>query len=127
VPLAHDGQPEAVEGRDLDPRPGAVRQERGEPLAQLARRPAGEGDGQALLGPDAALGDEVGDPGGEGAGLARPRPGDDEHRATGHRRGGALLRVERPQRRPGRQRVQPGVRDHDGCGGRGGGTGGRGG
>ena len=56
--------------------------QRGDPLAHLGRGLVGEGDGQDLAGVDVAGGQQVGDPVGQHAGLARARAGDDEQRLT---------------------------------------------
>ena len=72
---------------------------RPQPRTHLPRGPGGEGHGQHLAGRDVAVGDQVRDAVGDGAGLARPRAGQDAHRAPGGQHGGALLLVKTRQER----------------------------
>ena len=62
------------------PEPGLAqgREPGGEPLRELARRLAREGETEHLVGLDEPVGDEEDDPGGHRLGLARPGAGDDE-------------------------------------------------
>lgn len=75
-------QPRAhrVEGADHQPA-RAARDELGEPLAHLAGRLVGEGDGEDAPGRHVSLPDEVRDPVGDHAGLATPGSGEDHERA----------------------------------------------
>ena len=73
-------------------RAAAARQP-GQPVPHLLRRPPGERDGQELPGGQAQLGDLVGDAVGERPGLAGARPGDDQQRPGGRRRG-PLVRIQ---------------------------------
>ncbi len=91
--LAQDRQSERMEGGNRHP-PGLVRQEADEPLAQLRGGAAGEGDGKAAFGGDAALGDQVRDPMGQRAGLAGAGTGDDHQRPVPDLRRRALIGVE---------------------------------
>ena len=91
--LPEDCQPQAVEGRD-ERLFRVSGQQRGQPLLQLRRGPAAEGDGEAPLGSDPKLGDQIGETVGQSARLSRPRTGDDEERAVDDLRGGPLLGVE---------------------------------
>ena len=59
---------------------GAAGQQMRQALAHLGGGAAGEGDGEAVLGGDAALGDQMRDAVGQRAGLARARTGDDQQR-----------------------------------------------
>ena len=65
-----------------------------QPAAHLPRGARGEGHRQHLRGGDVALGHQVPDPVGDGAGLAGARPGQDTHRSPGGQHGVALLLVE---------------------------------
>jgi len=91
--LPEDRQPQAVEGRDERPS-RASGQQRGQPLLQLRRGPAAEGDCEAPLGSGPKLGDQIGEAVGQRPRLPRPRPGDDEERTVDDLRGGALLGIE---------------------------------
>ena len=73
---------------------GVVWKQAREPLRHLGGGTAGERDGETVLRRGATLGDQMGDPIGEGAGLARAGAGDDQQRAIDRRGGGALVRVE---------------------------------
>ena len=53
-------------------------EQRFQPLRHLARGLVGEGDRQDVVRADAASRDQVGDPVGDDAGLARARPGQDQ-------------------------------------------------
>src|SRR4051794_4662868 len=63
-------------------------------LAHLAGGAAGEGDGEAALRGGAALGDQMGDAIGEGAGLPRTRARDDQQRSVHDVGCGALILIE---------------------------------
>jgi hypothetical protein len=67
--------------------------EAADPLLHLLRGLVREGDREDLVGVDAALLDEVGDPVGEHAGLARSGAGHDEERPSVVEDRGALLGV----------------------------------
>ena len=84
------GRVERQQPHGPSPRPG----ERRGPGRHLPRRLVGERDGQDLGGRDAPLGQQVGDPVGQHAGLARAGPGHDEQRAALVHDGSALLRVQ---------------------------------
>ena len=95
--LPEDHQAKPVEGGDRRP----ARLGRGQllqPLAHLPGRPAGEGEGEAGLGWQAAFGYLRGDPVGERARLACARPRDD-HQRPGCRRSRPLVRVEAVEQR----------------------------
>ena len=64
----------------------------------LGSRLACEGEGEDLLGRNAVVSDDVGDPRGEGLGLARPRGGENQERRTSVRRDLQLGLVETPQK-----------------------------
>ena len=74
---------------------GAAGQQRLDAGAHLAGGLVGEGDGEDAPGRHAGLADEVGDAVGDDAGLAGPRPGEDEERAGGAGDGLSLGGVER--------------------------------
>ena len=112
---AQDPGAEGVERARLDVPAGRLADERDDPLAQLAGGPVREGDGEDLPGRHAADADELGDPMGEHAGLARAGPGEDEERAVGRGDRARLLRVE-VGRDPRRERLRG--RDLLGRGGR---------
>ncbi len=76
----HGPSPRADQGRD--------------PRRHLPGRLVGEGDGQDLVRRDVARGEQVRDPVGEHAGLARARAGHDEQRTALVHHGSALLRIE---------------------------------
>ena len=107
---AEEARAEGVEG--LDPqlvRRGA--EQRGEPLAHLARRLVREGDGEDVPGDDALLADEPRDAVDDDAGLAAARAGEDEQRA---RRRGARPRAGRRSGRARRSRHAAEGRDSAG-------------
>ena len=80
-----------------DPHPVGDRTDEGShPLLHLPRGLVGEGDRQDPEGRDAALGDQVRDPVGEDAGLARSGARDDEERTVGR---GDRLVLDRVQAR----------------------------
>ena len=91
--LAQDRKPERMEGVDRD-----LRRSRGssgrQPLAHFRGGAAREGDGEAMLRRDAALGDEMGDAMGQRAGLAGAGTGDDQQRSVDGFRRRALVRIE---------------------------------
>ena len=68
--------------------------EHAHPLAHLARRLVGEGDRQDLVRPRAAGGDQMGDAGGQHAGLADAGAGEHQHRPVERLDGCALFRVQ---------------------------------
>ena len=74
----------------------ALADEADDPLAQLGGGAVRERDREDPPRRDALDADEVGDPVGEHAGLARAGAGEDQQRALGRRDGPGLLRVERP-------------------------------
>ena len=76
--------------------PPALADEADDPLAQLGGGPVGEGDREDPPRRDVLDADQVGDPVGEDAGLARAGAGEDQQRAVGGRDGAGLLGVERP-------------------------------
>ena len=79
-----------------DPQTLRIRAEQGRHAgAHLAGRPVREGHREDLLGGDAPLLDQVGDPRGEDARLAGARARQHEQRAAGVAHGCLLLRVER--------------------------------
>jgi hypothetical protein len=86
-------QRRGVERARLNP----VRLKPCEPLAQLTRRPRRECDGQHMPRLDLPSHHAVGDAVGDGAGLARPRSGQDAHRPGSGDHGRLLLLVEAPQ------------------------------
>src|SRR5690606_34963913 len=110
VLLAQQGQAQPVEGGHGEAA-GGLTEQLLQPLAELGRGAPGEGDGQALLGGHAALGDQVRDPAGQRAGLAGAGAGDDQQRPGGQRRGGALLRVEAVEQALRAGRADRGVRE----------------
>ena len=92
-----------VHAQDLDadrmeraePRHALVRAgEDAHPLAHLARRLVGEGDGQDLVGPRPAGGDQMGDAGRQHPCLADARAGENEHRPVERLDRGELLGVQ---------------------------------
>ncbi len=76
--------------------PPALADEADDPLAQLGGGPVREGDREDPPRGDVLDADQVGDPVGEDAGLARAGAGQDQQRAVGGRDGAGLLGVERP-------------------------------
>ncbi len=90
---AQDAPAGGVEGHD----PGSIRrgpEQRDEPRAHLGRGTVGEGDGNDLVRLDAAGADQVNDPVGEHARLARAGASDHEQRALGREHRLALGVVE---------------------------------
>jgi hypothetical protein len=81
-----------VEG--ADPHPVGPLYQAPHALPHLPGRLVGEGHSQQPVGPDLALGDQVGDPGREHAGLAAARPGEDEERSLQVLDSLALRRVQ---------------------------------
>ena len=79
----------------------------GDPLAHLARRLVGEGDGQQLPRPGPAGGQDVGQAGGQHPGLAGAGAGQHQHRALDRLDRRALLGVQAVQI-VGRPRVDAG-------------------
>ena len=65
-----------------------------DPLAHLARRLVGEGDGEDLVRPRPARGDEMGDAGGQHPRLADARAGQHQHRPVERLDGFELLGIE---------------------------------
>ena len=90
---AEDPGAQRVERAGLDVA-AALTDEADDPFAQFRRGPVGEGDGEDPPRRHAVDPDEIGDPVGQDAGLARPGAGQDEQRALGRRDGASLLRVE---------------------------------
>ena len=77
----HPGR-ERVEGAEPQPLRWLAQDLR-HPLAHLARRLVGEGDGEDLVGKSAARKQDVGEAGGEHPGLAGARPRQHQHRPLG--------------------------------------------
>ena len=90
---AQDAHAGGVEGHDPHG-PGPRADQGGHPGRHLPRRLVGEGDGHDLVRCHVPRGEQVGDPVGQYAGLARPRARDDEQRAAFVHHGSALLRIE---------------------------------
>ncbi len=90
---AQDAHAGGVEGAHPH-RLGPAADQSGDPLLHLAGGLVGEGDGEHRAGMHLALGQQVGDPGGQDPGLARAGAGDDEQRAALVDHRGALLGVE---------------------------------
>ncbi len=65
----------------------------GDAGSELARGLVGEGDDQQRLGGDPLVCDEINDAFYQREGLARPGPGNDEHRAFGGQNGFKLLGI----------------------------------
>ena len=80
-------------GHDVPP---ALADEADDPLAQLGGGPVREGDREDPPRGDVLDADQVGDPVGEHAGLARAGAGQDQQRAVGRGDGAGLLGVEGP-------------------------------
>src|SRR5437867_1475846 len=81
----------ALAWRSAGPRPAGVgAEQRGHTRAHLPRRLVRERDGEDPRRRDAALADEMRDPGREDARLARSRAGEHEERAAGMADGGIL-------------------------------------
>ena len=74
----------------------ALADEADDPLSELRGGPVGEGDREDPPRGDVLDADQVRDPVGQDARLARPRASQDEQRTLGGRHGPGLLRVERP-------------------------------
>ena len=74
--------------------PPALADQADDPLAELRRRPVGEGHRQDPPRGDVLDADQVGDPVGEDAGLARAGAGQDQQRAVGRGDRAGLLGVE---------------------------------
>ena len=122
VVLAEDGEAQRVKGMQRDTFP-PIRQQGAKAIAHLARRPASEGNGEALLRRDGVMSDEVGDTAGQGPGLAGAGAGHDEQGAADDLGGAALVGVEprekvrctvipRPRRRAPRARRRPSSARH---------------
>jgi hypothetical protein len=90
---AQDADAGGVEGGEADAL-GPRAQQLPDPLAHLARRLVGEGDGEDALRRNPAGSDQVGDPVGQDPGLAAPGPGQHQQRPLGDLDGPALLRIE---------------------------------
>jgi hypothetical protein len=88
--VAHLAQRRRVERAGLHP----ARPERGQPGPHLGRRPRGERDGEHMPRGDVAAQHPVGDPVGDGPGLAGAGAGQDAHRPGRGGHGGALLGIE---------------------------------
>ena len=91
--LAQDPHAGGVERRDPHD-PGALADERLDPLLHLGRGLVRERDREDRAGVRLALGDQPGDPPGQHPGLARTRAGDDQQRRALVDDGGALGLVE---------------------------------
>ena len=87
-----DAGAQRVERPRLDVLAGVADEVR-DPLPELARGAVGERDREDPVRPDRLDADEVRDPVGDDARLARPGPGEDEQRALGRRDRPGLLRV----------------------------------
>ena len=90
---AHAGRMESHHPHGPNPRAD----QRGDAGGHLASRLVGKGDGQDLVRRHITRGEQVGDPVGEHAGLARTRAGHDEQRAALMHHGSALFRIESVQ------------------------------
>jgi hypothetical protein len=88
-----DGVEGAKPGHALD----HAADEPADALLHFARGLVGEGDGEDFARPRLALGEDVGKPGGEHAGLAGAGTCQHQQRAVERFNGGALFRVERAQ------------------------------
>ena len=97
---AQDPHAGGVEGGHPHP-VGARPDQADDPLAHLAGRLVGEGDGQHLARPHPPGRQQVGDPVGQDPGLARAGAGDDQQRAALVHDGLALLGVEPLEQRRG--------------------------
>ena len=108
--LPEDGEAQGMEGmqRDVGPR---VRQQRPQAAPQLVGGPAGEGDGQTAGRRHFMVRGQVGKPVGQGPGLSRARPRDDEQRTVGDLRGHALIGVQPGQEIPAAGREVPRERE----------------
>ena len=84
---------EGVEGAEPEPLRRAAEHGR-DPLAHLARRLVGEGDGEHLPGRGAACQEQVCESGGQHPRLARARAGENEKRAVERLDGLALLGIQ---------------------------------
>ena len=110
---AQDARAGRVEGHHPH-RPGAVAHERLDALAHLLRGLVGEGDREDLARPRLAGPDQVRDPVGEHAGLARARAGEDQQRPLAVQHGLALGLVQPLEQRlgggsaPTDPRIEPG-------------------
>ena len=91
---AHDLHADGVERAEPRHAFDGAAHEMADALLHLARRLVGEGDGQNLGAPRTARAHDVGDAGGEHAGLAGAGPRQHEHRSVDRLDGGALLWVE---------------------------------
>jgi hypothetical protein len=101
---AQDARGDRVEGAEPQPFGGAPADHPLEPLLHLARRLVGEGDGEDLAGEGAAQHEDMGEPRGQDAGLAGPRPGEHQHRPVDRLDGAALDLVEAGEMGVGRRR-----------------------
>ncbi len=90
---AEDAHAEAVEGGDGGLREGGVAEDFFDALAHLLGGLVGEGDGQDVVGGDAALLDEVGDAMSDDAGFAAAGAGEEKHGAVDGEDALALLGV----------------------------------
>ena len=79
---AEDAHAEAVEGGDGGLGEGGVAEDPGYSLAHLFGGLVGEGDGEDVVGGDAAFLDEVGDPMSDDAGFAAAGAGEEEDGAV---------------------------------------------
>ena len=85
---------DGVEGAEPAQALGLGPDDRGDPLAHLARGLVGEGDGQQLPRPRPAGGEDVGQPRGQHPGLAGAGAGQHQHRPVDRLHGLALLRIQ---------------------------------
>ena len=90
---AQDARGDRVEGAEPHALGGAA-DHRLEPLAHLARRLVGEGDGEHLGRKGAAGREDVGEPGRQHPGLAGAGAGEHQHRPVDRLDGAALRLVE---------------------------------
>ena len=93
--LAEDPGAERVERAGLDVA-ALLADQADDPLAELGRGAVGERDREDPPRGDPVHADEVRDPVGQHAGLARAGAGEDQQRSLGRRDRARLLRVERP-------------------------------
>ena len=104
-----DAGADRVEG--ADPKPfGGLSDQLFDTSAHLPRGPVGESDGEHLAGPRPAGKEDMGEPGGQDAGLAGPGPSQHQHRAFDRLDGITLRRVQRFE--IGRRRTRSFYRVH---------------
>ena len=92
--LAEHFRADAVEGAEPGHALETLADDCCNPLLHLASGLVGEGHGENLAWPGLAREDDMGEPPGEGGGLAGAGAGEDQHRAVGGQHGLALRRIE---------------------------------